>query len=228
MAAFTSCDQVLKRRRACDVLCVSLGANPMRPIVIAAIFGLAVVSPASADVSASVSVKARTVTYSISGKDGNALLDAMDRRGPKHGFLTRAIAQTSYTVSWTVDWKEQAGACRVTNADATLSITYTYPQVKGTMPPNLQRRWVRFIAGVRKHEETHGQLARQMVGAAEKSLKDISYATDPRCRKTKAELKKRIALIYAKYEARQVEFDRVEHGEGGNVERLVTLLGKGK
>ena len=96
------------------------------------------------------------------------------------------------------------------------------------MPPNLQRRWVRFMAGVRKHEETHGQLARQMVGAAEKSLTDISYAKDRRCRKTQAELKKRIALIYAKYEARQIEFDRVEHGEGGNVERLVTLLGKGK
>ena len=165
-----------------------------------------------------MSVKAKTGTYSISGKDGNALLDAMDRRGPKHGFLTRAIAQTSYTVSWDVDWKEKAGACRVANAAATLSITYTYPQVKGTMSPDLQRRWVRFIAGVRKHEETHGRLARQMVGAAEKSLSGISYDNDPRCRKTQAELKKRIALTYAKYEARQIEFDRVEHAEGGNVE----------
>ena len=67
----------------------------------------------------------------ISGKNGNALLDAMDRRGPKHGFLTHAIAQTSYTIAWEIDWKEQAGSCRVANAAATLTITYTYPQVHG-------------------------------------------------------------------------------------------------
>ena len=85
----------------------------MRPIAIAAILGLAVVPVVAADADASVSIKTKTTTYSISGKDGNALLDAMDRRGPKHGFLTRAIAQTSYTVSWTVDWKEKAGDCRV-------------------------------------------------------------------------------------------------------------------
>ena len=76
------------------------------------------------------------------------------------------------------------------------------------MSPAPRRRWARFMAGVRKHEETHGQIARQMVDAAEKSLSDISLHNDPRCRKTQAELKKRIAVIYAKYEARQIEFDR--------------------
>ena len=200
----------------------------MRPIAIAAILGLAVVPLAAADAGASVSIKAKTATYSISGKDGNALLEAMDRRGPKHGFLTHAIAQTSYTVSWAVDWKEKDGDCRVANAAATLSITYTYPQVKGTMSPGLQRRWSRFMAGVHKHEETHGRLARQMVGAAEESVSGLSSKDDRHCRRTQAEFKKRIAMTYAKYEARQIEFDRVEHAEGGHVDALVTLLGKGK
>ena len=50
------------------------------------------------DANAAVSIKIKTATYPISGKNGIDLLDAMDRRGPKHGFLTRAIAQTSYTV----------------------------------------------------------------------------------------------------------------------------------
>jgi predicted secreted Zn-dependent protease len=152
----------------------------------------------------------------------------MDRRGPKHGFLTHAIAQTSYTVSWAIDWKEEDGNCRVANAAATLSITYTYPQVKGTMSPDLARRWARFMAGVHKHEETHGRIARQMVGVAERSVSGLSFADDRRCRRTQAELKKRIATTYAKYEARQIEFDRVEHAEGGHVEALVTSLGKGK
>ena len=96
------------------------------------------------------------------------------------------------------------------------------------MSPDLKRRWNRFMAGVRKHEETHGRLARQMVDAAEKSVSACPHDDDRRCRKTQAELKKRIAMAYAKYEARQIAFDEVEHAEGGNVEGLVSLLGKGK
>jgi predicted secreted Zn-dependent protease len=200
----------------------------MRPIALAAILGIAIVPLVAADANADVSVKTKTGTYYIGGKDGNALLDAMDRLGPKHGFLTHAIAQTSYTIAWDIDWKENAGTCRVANAAATLTINYTYPHVKGPMSPDLQRRWNRFMAGVRKHEQTHGRLARQMVDAAEKSLSKLSYADDRRCSKTQAELKKRIAMTYAKYEARQVAFDEVEHAEGGNVEGLVGLLSKGK
>ena len=83
------------------------------------------------------------------------------------------------------------------------------------------------MAGVHRHEETHGRIARQMVNAAEKSVSAIGYKNDRSCRKTQAELKKRIADVYARYEARQVEFDTIEHGEGGNVERLVSALARG-
>jgi predicted secreted Zn-dependent protease len=212
------------------VMCclLSSGATHMRPIFFAAILALAAVPVVAADAHASVSTKIKTTTYPISGKSGVDLLDAMDRRGPKHGFLTHAIAQTSYTIKWDVDWKESDGSCRVGNAAATLSITYTYPAVKGTMSPALKRRWQRFMAGVHTHEQTHGRIARQMIDVAEKSLSGLSNKNDPHCRKTQAELKKRIALTYAKYEARQIEFDRVEHAEGGNVEGLVSLLGRAK
>jgi predicted secreted Zn-dependent protease len=207
--------------------CRPTGANRMR-IFFAAILALAAVPVVAADADASVSTKVKTRTYPISGKSGIDLLDAMDKRGPKHGFLTHAIAQTSYTIKWDIDWKENDGSCRVADAAATLSITYTYPGVKGTMSPALKRRWQQFMAGVHTHEQMHGRLARQMVDAAEISLSGLSDKNDPRCRKTQAELKKRIALTYAKYEARQIEFDRVEHAEGGNVEGLVSLLGKAK
>jgi predicted secreted Zn-dependent protease len=200
----------------------------MRRRLIAAIIALAVVPAGAADASASVSIKAKTVTYSISGANGDALLDAMDRRGPKHGLLTHAIAQTRYAVTWQIDWKEKAGGCRIGKAAVGLSITYTYPDVTGDMSADLARRWQRFMAGVRKHEETHGRIARQMVNEAEKAVSRVSYKSDHGCLKTQAEVKKRTATIYAKYEARQVEFDRVEHAEGGNVEGLVSLLGKRK
>jgi predicted secreted Zn-dependent protease len=173
---------------------------------------------------ASVKVKTKTTSYRISGKSGDALLDAMDRKGPKHGFLTRAIAQTGYTVNWEIDWRERGGRCRIASAAAVLTITYNYPQVTNALPADLERRWQRFMAGVRKHEETHGRLAREMVAAAEKRLTGLSMKNDSGCRKTQAELKRRIAAVYDQYEARQLAFDEAEHSEGGNVERLVTKL----
>jgi predicted secreted Zn-dependent protease len=80
------------------------------------------------------------------------------------------------------------------------------------------------MAGVRKHEETHGRIARAMVAAAERQLNGLSYRDDPGCRKTRAEAKRRIASTYATYEARQAEFDREERVEGGNVQEMVSLL----
>ena len=131
--------RVLKRICACGVLSASREAHHMRPLVIAAILGVGVLPTTAGPTLASVSIKAKTVTYSISGKNGDALLEAMDRRGPKHGFLTRAIAQTRYVVNWDIDWQEKDGGCRIANAAAGLSITYTYPAVTSRMSPALDR-----------------------------------------------------------------------------------------
>ena len=168
-------------------------------------------------------VSEKTRSYAITGRTGAALLDAMDRRGPKHGFLTRAIAQTRYTVSWTIDWGETRTACRVEELDGKLTITYTYPTRRG-LPPSLERRWARFLAGVRKHEETHGDIARQMARTPRNRSRGCRSSNDPGCRKTHAEAKGRMTAIYADYEARQIEFDAREHREGGQVEGLIGAL----
>lgn len=180
----------------------------------------------ASEAAAGVEVSEKTRSYEISGSTSAALLAAMDRRGPKHGFLTRAIAQTRYSVAWTIEWAETRTACRVKKIDGVLDITYTYPSARG-LSPALERRWTRFLAGVKKHEEVHGDLARQMVGAVEKSVARISVDGDRGCRKARAEVKRRTAAIYAQYEARQIQFDAREHRDGGRVEGLIeALLGR--
>lgn len=181
-----------------------------------------VASSACADVKVSV----KRANYDIVGKTGAALLQAMDRKGPKHGLLTRAIAQTGYTVGWDIDWASSKGVCRVKKATAKLSITYTFPRVVNDVSPDLQRRWARFMDGVQKHEEKHGALARQMVSTAERSVSGLSMTNDPTCSRTQAAVKRRVEAIYAVYEARQIRFDVKEHREGGNVEKLVAALAK--
>lgn len=186
--------------------------------------GFLLAAPASAEVLVSV----RQKNYDISGTSGVALLEAMDRRGPKHGFLTRAIAQTGYSVGWEIEWGTANGTCRVKNAKAELAITYTFPRVVNPMTPAMGRRWSRFMAGVQKHEQTHGTLARQMVQTAERQVSRMSMKNDPNCSKTRSAVKRKVAAIYADYEARQVQFDSKEHRQGGRVEGLVDALVKAR
>lgn len=174
--------------------------------------------------SAGVRVTENTGSYAIAGSSGTALLDAMDRRGPKHGFLTRAIAQTRYAISWRIEWAETSRACRVKRLDGELAITYTYPRVAGRLQRGLDRRWAKFLAGVRKHEEMHGRLARQMAKAAEKSVARLTVANDPGCRRARLAAKRRMSAVYADYEARQLSFDTREHRAGGPVEDLIEAL----
>lgn len=165
-------------------------------------------------------------TYDIAGESGRALIEAMDKSGPKHGFLTRAIAQTSYTVDWNFDLKAKADVCRVRAASATLDMTYMYPRVTTPMSPALRKRWERFFAGVRAHEQTHGRIARQGITAGERAVAGLAVANDPHCIKTQREAQRQVDAIYKEYEAKQVVFDQREHREGGRVEALVANLVK--
>lgn len=173
---------------------------------------------------ADVKVNVRTTSYSIVGRTGSDLLAQMDRKGPKHGFLTRAIAQTRYTVNWNISWKSDGRGCRVDKVQARLDITYSYPRAVSAMAPSLRKKWNAFLRGVRKHEETHGTLARRMVDTAEASVAAVKASRDPRCRSAKAEVKRIISAAYSKYEAEQLAFDAREHRDDGNVARLIDRL----
>jgi predicted secreted Zn-dependent protease len=185
----------------------------MRGICIVLIACLAA-SPALCGVKTTI----RTETYAIAGNTGEALLDSMDRNGPRHGLLARAMAQTRYKVGWDVDWLKSGSKCRLKSADATLSIVYRYPVLARRAPRKLERRWKAFLAGVRQHEEMHGRLARQMVVAAHNSVSRLARMDDL-CVRSQRQFERIIDAVYAKYEAKQARFDDMEHGDGGMLTR---------
>ena len=69
-------------------------------------------------------VTVKTNTFDISGKTGIELLRELDRRGPKHGFLTRAIAQTRYQLNSSAEYRFSRGTCAVVRPNVRLDITY--------------------------------------------------------------------------------------------------------
>jgi len=174
--------------------------------------------------SADVRITVRNESYTIRGKSGIELLESMQKRGPRHGLLARAIAQTAYQVGWSLDFAYDRGACRVKTADAELTIRYIYPKTTDALSPAVKRRWQRFMKGVVRHEEQHGKLAGDMVKAARKAVLKVATTGDKSCSRTKAAVKTKVKQVYAAYEARQIAFDAKEHDEGGRVDRLVIDL----
>jgi predicted secreted Zn-dependent protease len=150
-------------------------------------------------VSADTRVRVMTRTYDITGDTGAALVEAMNHNGPKQGFMTRAIAQTAYTANWNIDVSSDDGVCRLRHADGTLGITYTFPRLASATPA-LARRWNRFFAGVRAHEQTHGRIAIRMMRATEKSISGLEFTDNWLCSRTRREARRRIRAIYADYD----------------------------
>ena len=174
--------------------------------------------------SASTKIAVHVRTYDVAGKTGAALVEAMDRLGPRHGYTARAIAETGYTVHWELDVTRTDGVCRLRQADGKIDLTYTFPRRTSPADPALSKRWGRFLAGVYKHEHTHGHIAMRMMRATERALAGLERPDNWFCTNLRWEARRRINTTYAKYEVKQNAFDGREHRNGGHVEHMVEAL----
>ncbi|MBW8907999.1 MAG: DUF922 domain-containing protein [Mesorhizobium sp.] len=169
-------------------------------------------------------IRVETRTYDVTGASGIELIQNINRKGPKRGFMAHAIALTAYSASWDLVMLRRNGSCRVRQANGTMDLVFTFPRVVSPMSPALKRRWSRFMAGTHAHEATHGRLARDMMRAAERSAVGLETTDDPSCSKARREAGRRIEAVSAQYEAKQKAFDVTEHRGGGHVEHLVLAL----
>lgn len=169
-------------------------------------------------------IEVKTRYYTVHGTDGRHLLEQLNRRGPKQGFWTRSIAQTRYTTAWSAEWAYSQGYCRVQKAPVTLSLTMEFPRLAADAPRDLERRWDRFIAEVKKHENHHARLARQMVAEMEKAALATRIRGDRNCRRMESVLKQKVHAIMQAYERTQNAFDEEEHRKGGHVDQMVAHL----
>lgn len=169
-------------------------------------------------------VTVKTKYYDIKGKTGLELFYDMNRKGPRHGFLTKAIAQTQFKTDIKGDLVYSNGVCRARGAKMVMEITYVYPRPVDKLPAALARRWKRFQATNVAHEEMHGKLAKKMVGDVNRTLRGFRMADGQSCRKANAKLMKDLDRIIVAYNKSQVDFDKREHRDGGPVEKSVLAL----
>ena len=164
-------------------------------------------------------------TYAIAGTSGAELYDSIGERGPLLGPKVRAIAHTDFKLTWTRKYEPQPdGACTITVNIPKVIITYTLPKPTGQLPAQTRRSWQKFIAGVEAHERVHGGYIKDMVKEIGAVSVGFSVPDDPKCSKIRVELTKRLGEISKRERQRNVDFDKAEFSDGGNLQQLVLKL----
>jgi predicted secreted Zn-dependent protease len=178
-------------------------------------------------VAAQAQVSVSTKYYNITGKTGMELFWDMNRKGPRHGFLTKAIAQTQFKTDLKGDIVYSNGVCRTKNARYSLQITYVYPNPTTKLDAGLAKRWRAFQASNVRHEQEHGRLGRKFADDMNRTLRNFKMADKQSCRKADRALTKQLDSIIVSYNKSQVDFDKREHRDGGPVEKsILALVGK--
>ncbi|MGO6814038.1 DUF922 domain-containing Zn-dependent protease [Rhizobium brockwellii] len=164
--------------------------------------------------------------YSISGKTGAELYESIGARGPEAG-AGRAIAHTTFKLTWTRKYEPQGNACVIVTNRPTLIITYTLPKPSAALPAAVNSSWQAFISGVQAHERVHGETIKEMVKEIEATSIGLTVADDPDCKKIRIELTRRLGEISARQRQRGRDFDKIEMGDGGNIQQLILKLVNG-
>ncbi|ARM89285.1 hypothetical protein RHEC894_CH03008 [Rhizobium sp. CIAT894] len=164
--------------------------------------------------------------YSISGRTGAELYESIGARGPEVG-ASRVIAHTTFKLTWTRKYEAQGNACVITTNRPKLIITYTLPKPSVALPAAVKSSWESFITGVAAHERVHGDTIKEMVKEIEVMSIGLTVADDPDCKKIRVELTRRLGEISQGQRQRGRDFDKVEMGDGGNIQQLILKLVNG-
>lgn len=154
------------------------------------------------------------------------LLWDMNRKGPKHGFLTKAIAQTQFKTKFLGDVKYSKGYCSSKNAGYQLTITYVYPQPEKPLSGLLAKRWRAFQASNVVHEKEHGRIAKKMANTVARKVRSFKAPDKPGCKSSMTRLAREIDAIIDAQNAEQAKFDKNEHRSHGPVEKSILALVK--
>ncbi len=163
-------------------------------------------------------------TYAIEGKSGEELYASIGERGPTVGGLVRAIAHTSFKLTWTRKYEPRGDACVLSSARPKLIITYVLPKPARRLPEAVRRNWDVFLSGVAAHERVHGDFIKDLVKDIERESVGLTVAADPECSKIRTELTARLGRLSLAQRQRSRDFDQEELSQGGNVNRLVLEL----
>ncbi|WP_192247356.1 DUF922 domain-containing Zn-dependent protease [Mesorhizobium silamurunense] len=195
----------------------------MKPALL--LSALLLATPASADWKPVEKIE----TYAISGQTVEELYVSIGEKGPvigkdSAGNERRAIAHTFFKLTWQRDYRPQGGACVLKSARPKLIITYTLPKPAGKLAPGVQARWNAFADGLAAHEKVHGAGIVDMVDKIVAFSIGLTVADDPGCKKIRVGLTQYLDQLSKAQRQASRDFDNVEFGQGGNLQKLIAAF----
>lgn len=166
-------------------------------------------------------------TYAVFGRTGPQLYGSIGDKSPVISGSRRAIAHTTFTLTWKRKYETSGNACILVSAVPKLVINYTFPKAQGVLPQPVNRNWSIFSAGIERHERVHGEHIKQMVREIEVMSVGLTMQDDPKCQKIRGELTRRLALISDRKREKDRLFEQVEMAPGGPIQQLILALVNG-
>lgn len=160
--------------------------------------------------------------FTIGGITLQEIDEELSRRGPKvsstgrrHPGATQMEFATRYTFASTTGW------CRIQKAVVNVKATMILPQwrARSRSDPDTRLIWDTLSSDIRRHEESHVQIAKSHARKLEDALEAIGRRGD--CEAVKAAAGTVSARILAEHDAAQDRFDRIE---SINFEKRITRL----
>lgn len=170
---------------------------------------------------ASEQVTEKVVFYPISGDTAVALYRSIGEKGPLISDNIRTIAHTNFTLTWQRKYKKDDGNCTLVLAKPRLIITYTLPKPSQKLPQPVAQSWQKFITGIERHEHMHGYFIKEMVRNIELETVGMSIKDDPKCIKFKAELDKKLSVLFQEQRQKGRDLDRADMKSGGIIHQLI-------
>lgn len=178
----------------------------MKKLALAAAISITFAMTASA---ASVS---RSYNYfSIGGSTLEEIESELSRRGPQLGSTGRRHpGATRMEFKTRLGYGEGGGYCRITAANVTVEARVFLPrwQQRQAADNDVRLIWDTLSADIRRHEESHIQIARSHALMMERALRAIPRERD--CATVAERAQQISAEILARHDEEQARFDRVE------------------
>lgn len=133
----------------CLSACGSLAAAQVAP-------GAAVTQAAKGELSITEIVQ----TYEVSGDTPQAVRADMNNKRPTDQFGQRFDAYTGWRVNWRMTYDETPERCAVKDADVTVTLTITVPQLSADAPEAVRARFDAYRTALLVHERGHADTGR--------------------------------------------------------------------
>lgn len=134
----------------------------------------------------------------IQGSDYESLLASLKARGGPH-------MQPEWSVTYKYEPRRLGKVCNVGSLSTHLRQVMTLP--RWTPPPGTSAKliaeWSRYVGGVRRHQEGHLQIARDM----EEAFRDSLAVTSQRCEKLEESVKAQFKTVMERHRAMEKTYD---------------------